>query len=219
MNCIDNFSNTRSPKSEKKHSNRNIFRRAETTSLYLEDGLKPKYPLFGASLDQLELNQTTYPNVPRFVVDSVEYIERKDRIVQDGLYRACGNKFSIDELKQKLSESYIYDPKQLVADDIHTVTSLLKQFIRELSAPLIPQNIYERLGRNLHEENTAALIRDVFEDLIEPNYSTLKFIIKHLTKLVIPFFAYIRMEYYFKIHLLILLQCGCLQFLKSHECS
>lgn len=144
--------------------------------------MKPKYPLFGASLDQLELNQTTYPNVPRFVVDTVQYIERKDRIVQDGLYRACGNKFSIDELKQRLSESYIYDPKQLIADDIHTVTSLLKQFFRELSSPLIPQNIYERLSRNLSGESAIDLIKNVFEDLIEPNYSTLKFIIKHLTK-------------------------------------
>lgn len=150
--------------------------------MYLEDGLKPKYPLFGASLEQLELNQTTYPNVPRFVVDSVEYIEHKDRIIQDGLYRACGNKFCIDELKQRLSEQYIYDSKQLVADDIHTVTSLLKQFFRELRSPLIPQHIYERLGRNLNSEDTVDQIRVVFDDLIEPNYSTLKFIIKHLTK-------------------------------------
>ncbi|KAL9884932.1 rho GTPase activating protein at 18B [Glossina fuscipes fuscipes] len=171
--------NVRSPKSEKK--TRGLFRRTETASLYLEDGLKPKYPIFGAALDQLELNQTTYPNVPRFVVDCVEYIENKDRIVQDGLYRACGNKFSIDELKQKLTESYIYDPKLLIADDIHTITSLLKQFFRELGAPLIPQEIYERLGRNLSDEEGIETIRKAFEDMKEPNRSTLTFVIKHLT--------------------------------------
>lgn len=171
--------NVRSPKSEKK--TRGIFRRTETASLYLEDGLKPKYPIFGAALEQLELNQTTYPNVPRFVVDCVEYIEHKDRIVQDGLYRACGNKFSIDELKQKLTESYIYDPKLLIADDIHTITSLLKQFFRELGAPLIPQEIYERLGRNLSDDEGIETIRKAFEDMKEPNRSTLTFIIKHLT--------------------------------------
>ncbi|XP_037936881.1 rho GTPase-activating protein 15-like [Teleopsis dalmanni] len=171
--------NMRSPKSEKK--SRGIFRRAEATSLYLEDGMKPKYPIFGAPLEQLELNLTTYPNVPLFVVDCVEFIERKDCILQDGLYRASGNKVSVDELKQKLSESYIYDPKLLVTDDIHTLTSLLKQFFRELGAPLIPQESYERFGRNLSDPAGIQSLRDALDDMREPNRSTLKFLIKHLT--------------------------------------
>lgn len=149
----------------------------------MEDGLKPKNPIFGAPLDQLELNQTTYPNVPRFVADSIEYIERKDRIVQDGLYRACGNKFTIDELKQKLTKSYIYDPKLIVADDIHTVTSLLKQFFRDLPQPLIPQETYNCLARDLLKiQDGIDTFRIVINEMPEPNKSTLAFLIKHLTK-------------------------------------
>ncbi|XP_046803398.1 uncharacterized protein LOC111684892 isoform X1 [Lucilia cuprina] len=164
-----------SPKGDKKVYKRN--RASQSTSLYLEDGLKPKPPIFGAPLHQLELQQ----NVPRFVVDTVDYIERKDRIIQDGLYRACGNKFSIDELKLKLTKSYIYDSKLIVADDIHTVTSLLKQFFRDLPEPIIPQDIYNRITVNLADKESIDTIRIAIEEMKEPNKSTLRFLIKHLT--------------------------------------
>ncbi|XP_037812276.1 uncharacterized protein LOC119604014 isoform X2 [Lucilia sericata] len=167
--------NISSPKGDKKVYKRN--RASQSTSLYLEDGLKPKPPIFGAPLHQLELQQ----NVPRFVVDTVDYIERKDRIIQDGLYRACGNKFSIDELKLKLTKSYIYDSKLIVADDIHTVTSLLKQFFRDLPEPLIPQDIYNRITVNLADKESLDTIRIAIEEMKEPNKSTLRFLIKHLT--------------------------------------
>lgn len=158
------------------------MRNAQTTSLYLEQGINPKYPIFEAPLSELELNQTTCPNVPRFVVDSVEYIERKDRIIQDGLYRACGNKFSIDELKQKLSSSYIYDPKLIAADDIHTIASLLKQFFRDLPHPLIPQETYNCLARDLTLNEGIDALRIAINEIPEPNKSTLGFLMKHLTK-------------------------------------
>uniref|UniRef100_A0A1I8QEZ4 Rho-GAP domain-containing protein n=1 Tax=Stomoxys calcitrans TaxID=35570 RepID=A0A1I8QEZ4_STOCA len=175
---ILNLNTRSSPKSEKKTYK--ALRNSQTTSLYLEDGLKPKHPIFGAPLDQLELNRTT--NVPRFVADSIEYIERKDRIVQDGLYRACGNKFSIDELKQKLTKSYIYDPKLITADDIHTITSLLKLFFRELPQPLIPQETYTRLARDLLKmQDGIDTFRIAINDMPEPNRSTLAFLMKHLT--------------------------------------
>ncbi|XP_065366516.1 uncharacterized protein MAL13P1.304 isoform X2 [Calliphora vicina] len=167
--------NINSPKGDKKVYKRN--RASQSTSLYLEDGLKPKPPIFGAPLDQLELQQ----NVPRFVVDAVDYIERKDRIIQDGLYRACGNKFSIDELKLKLTKSYIYDSKLIAADDIHTVTSLLKQFFRDLPEPVIPPEIYSRMTVNLADKESIDTIRIALEEIKEPNKSTLRFLIKHLT--------------------------------------
>ncbi|XP_017491767.1 PREDICTED: rho GTPase-activating protein 15-like [Rhagoletis zephyria] len=170
--------NMRSPKGEKKQNG--IFRPVKTESLYLEGGIPPVFPIFGASLEELEMNESIHPNVPRFVVDCVSYIERKDCILQDGLYRASGNKLAIDDLKKKLSESYIYDSKLLVADDIHTITSLLKQFFRELSKPLIPQHIYDQIGRNVSDVAGIEIIRDILEKIPDPNRATLKFLIRHL---------------------------------------
>ncbi|XP_034650183.1 rho GTPase-activating protein 15 isoform X3 [Drosophila subobscura] len=168
------FRINRSPKSEKKSRTR----RGQVNSLYLDE--QSKYPLFGAPLNALELNMSDHPNVPRFVVDVCAYIERPDCVEQDGLYRASGNKVLVDELKKKLT--HLYDPRFLHTDDIHTLTSLHKQFFRELSAPLITQEAYERLGRSLSDDAAIERMRLAFDEMPEPNRSTLRFLIKHLTR-------------------------------------
>ncbi|XP_050327867.1 uncharacterized protein LOC126757969 [Bactrocera neohumeralis] len=169
--------NVRSPKTEKKQND--IIRSAKTGSLYLETDAQPEFPIFGAPLEKLEMSEVVH-HVPRFVVDCVAYIERKNFILQDGLYRASGNKVAIDELKKKLSESFVYNSNLLVADDIHTITSLLKQFFRELSNPLIPQHIYNQLGRNFLETVGIEALKNTLEEMPDPNRATLKFLIRHL---------------------------------------
>lgn len=164
----------RSPKSEKKSRTR----RSQVNSLCLDE--QSKYPLFGARLNALELNMSDHPYVPRFVVDVCAHIERADCIEQDGIYRASGNKLLVDELKRKLT--HLYDPRCLQTDDIHTLTSLHKQFFRELPAPLITQEAYERLGRCLTDDAAIERMRLAFDEMPEPNRSTLRFLIKHLTK-------------------------------------
>lgn len=123
---------------------------------------------------------TDHPFVPRFIVDVCNHIEQPDAIEQDGLYRASGNKVLVDELKRKLT--YLYDPRLLQTDDIHTLTSLHKQFFRELPDPLITQEAYERLGRCLTDDAAIERMRVAFEEMPEPNRYTLRFLIKHLTK-------------------------------------
>nr|ACV32767.1 LP06920p [Drosophila melanogaster] len=167
------FRINRSPKSEKKSRSR----RGQVNSLYLDE---QKYPLFAAPLSALELNMTDHPNVPRFVVDVCAYIEQPECIEQDGLYRASGNKVLVDELRKKLT--HVYDPRWLKTDDIHTLTSLHKQFFRELTSPLITQEAYERLGRSLNDDAAIERMSLAFDDMPEPNRSTLRFLIRHLTR-------------------------------------
>lgn len=164
----------RSPKSEKKSRTR----RSQVNSLCLDE--QSKYPLFGARLNLLELNMSDHPYVPRFVVDICAHIELPDCIKQDGLYRASGNKLLVDDLKRKLT--HLYDPRLLQTDDIHTLTSLHKQFFRELPAPLITQEAYDRLGCCLTDDAAIELMHLAFDEMPEPNRSTLRFLIKHLTK-------------------------------------
>ncbi|XP_033169104.1 uncharacterized protein LOC117146744 isoform X1 [Drosophila mauritiana] len=167
------FRINRSPKSEKKSRSR----RGQVNSLYLDE---QKYPLFAAPLSALELNMTDHPNVPRFVVDVCAYIEQPECIEQDGLYRASGNKVLVDELRKKLT--HVYDPRWLKTDDIHTLTSLHKQFFRELTSPLITQEAYERLDRSLNDDAAIERMSLAFDDMPEPNRSTLRFLIRHLTR-------------------------------------
>lgn len=121
-----------------------------------------------------------HPNVPRFVVDVCNQIEQPDAIEQDGLYRASGNKLLVEELKRKLTD--FYDPRDLQTDDIHTITSLHKQFFRELPAPLITQEAYNCLGPCITDNAAIERMRVAFDEMPNPNRCTLRFLIKHLTK-------------------------------------
>lgn len=59
--------------------------------------------IFGNSIQNLDMSTTT-PFVPSFVVACIEKLEVDDVITTHGLYRASGNKITIDEIKKKVTE-------------------------------------------------------------------------------------------------------------------
>lgn len=102
-----------------------------------DDGL-----VFGVELDQVERDDKL--QVPRFVTEVVEILKEPEFIETSGLYRASGNKNSIEGIKKKLNEKR--SPKKyefLKKQDVHSLTGSLKLFFRELKSPLIARDVYE----------------------------------------------------------------------------
>lgn len=56
-------------------------------------------PVFGVSLSEAE-RSAKHADVPKIVVECVEYIEKPDIIVKKGIYRVSGVKSKIDDLKR-----------------------------------------------------------------------------------------------------------------------
>jgi len=77
--------------------------------------------------------------IPVIVSDSLAFIE-KHGIDAEGIFRLSGSKLKLEELRS------IYDKGEVatLTDDIevHAITGLLKQFIRELPDPIFPFNLY-----------------------------------------------------------------------------
>ena len=62
----------------------------------------------------------------------------------EGIYRKSGGKNQVDAVQDGFSKSLDYD----ISDphlDIHTVTSVLKQYFRKLPTPLITYEVYDLL--------------------------------------------------------------------------
>lgn len=57
--------------------------------------------IFGNSLEKLDMS-TWSPFVPSFIVTCIETLEADDVITTHGLYRASGNKTTIDDIKKKV---------------------------------------------------------------------------------------------------------------------
>lgn len=137
-----------------------------------------KAPVFGGTLEQVQLSGIS--NVPEFVVDCINIIERPEFICTDGLYRASGNKVEMDIVKKSLTERY--DAKILENQDIHTITGLLKLFFRELKTALISDDVYNKLPDNLADKENLSSIKNVLYLMPCVSRDTLKYLIKHLTK-------------------------------------
>ncbi|XP_058817311.1 uncharacterized protein LOC131680597 isoform X2 [Topomyia yanbarensis] len=166
----------KSPTPGKRERLRNILKPVSSSFMRnSEDGL-----VFGVELDQVERDEVL--QVPRFIVEVVEILEKTEYLETSGLYRASGNKNSIENIKKKMNEKR--SPKKydcLKKQDVHSLTGSLKLFIRELKSPLIPRDVYEQCVQKTKDEaETIENIKLGLERMKIINRNTLKYLIRHL---------------------------------------
>lgn len=165
---------------------------------------KQRTVIFGSDLNTMKLDAET--GVPKFVVECIRLIEEPENIQTNGVYRASGNKNSIELVKKRMNDRLNLRKDTiwqfLEKQDIHTLTGSLKLFFRSLSAQLIPDSLFDQLPEKLGElmdftfrsnnrfydvlliagdETSLESIRIVVEVLEEVPKATLKFLVKHLT--------------------------------------
>uniref|UniRef100_A0AAR2JTS1 Rac GTPase-activating protein 1 n=1 Tax=Pygocentrus nattereri TaxID=42514 RepID=A0AAR2JTS1_PYGNA len=125
----------------------------------------------------------TSPMIPPLVVHCVNEIEQRG-LHEIGLYRLSGADRVVKELKEKFLRGKTV-PLLSKVEDIHAITGLLKDFLRNLKEPLLTF----RLNRNFmeaaevaDEDNSIALMYQSISDLPQPNRDTLAFLIIHLQR-------------------------------------
>ncbi|KAH3761490.1 N-acetyltransferase 5 [Pelomyxa schiedti] len=103
---------------------------------------KTKAKVFGVSLDELMARQKdTVPNltIPVFLIFMREAILGSGATNIEGIFRVPGNKSDIDDL-QECFDNGNFSKR---TENVHNLCALLKQFIRELPIPVIPNDVYE----------------------------------------------------------------------------
>ncbi|KAL6489693.1 hypothetical protein MHYP_G00000380 [Metynnis hypsauchen] len=134
---------------------------------------------FGVHVSSLTNNQTPVPVVMEMMLSYVEL----HGLYTEGIYRKSGSACKAKELHQLLET----DPKSECLSNypIHTVTGLIKCWLRELPEPLMTFSLYNDFlyAVDLPEksERLRAIYRKV-EDLPAPNYNMLERLIFHLVR-------------------------------------
>ncbi|XP_030625739.1 rac GTPase-activating protein 1 [Chanos chanos] len=125
----------------------------------------------------------TSPMIPPLVVHCVNEIEHRG-MREVGLYRLSGADRTVKELKEKFLRGKTV-PILSKVDDIHAITGLLKDFLRNLKEPLLTFRLnraFMEAAELSDEDNSIALMYEKISDLPQPNRDTLAFLIVHLQR-------------------------------------
>jgi len=93
--------------------------------------------VFGVDLH--ELAERDGKAIPSIVTHSIAHIEAKG-LKQEGIFRVSGIQREVDALRERYDNG---EEVNLKDKDVHTVTSLLKLYFRELPEPLLTFSLYQ----------------------------------------------------------------------------
>ncbi|XP_053094108.1 unconventional myosin-IXb isoform X4 [Pangasianodon hypophthalmus] len=134
---------------------------------------------FGVRVCRLVSDKAPVPMVLELLLEHVEM----NGLYTEGIYRKSGSANRMKELRQHLEA----DPNSVCLEDypIHTVTGLVKQWLRELPEPLMTFNHYNDFLHAVElpekQEQLQAIYR-VIEALPTAHYQTLERLIFHLVR-------------------------------------
>lgn len=118
--------------------------------------------------------------IPYIVEHAIKVIEDKS-METEGVFRLSGSQTQIDKLKAEFNAGVQVDLKPIA--DPHTVTGLLKLYLRELPEPLMTYDLYESFVTAQQERDPnkrLRYIRHLISCLPKVNRATLKTLIQFL---------------------------------------
>ncbi|KAF7632548.1 hypothetical protein Mgra_00008063 [Meloidogyne graminicola] len=149
---------------------------------------KPNNKQFGQPLNLIL--QREKGEVPILLKKLITEIERRG-LDNSGIYYLCGATERKDHLRAQIEENINnIDISEQPVPDINLLTCLVKDFLRELSEPLIPCNIYAMLLDAASvmlpndSEGNQKLVMRIIDCLPTQNKTTLVFLMEHLKHLL-----------------------------------
>ncbi|XP_052850614.1 rho GTPase-activating protein 15 isoform X2 [Drosophila gunungcola] len=147
-------------------------------------------PCFDTELE-LVMKHDQQRTVPRIVVDCCDLIEQKYRRSTqpiEGIYRQCGDYNKIQTLRFSI-DANDYDALRQPDVDIHTLTGVLKLFLREIKSPLVSVNEAKTFIGSPNQWLLTDLsvkldtLKRLIRSLPESNRDTMDYIFGHFNRL------------------------------------
>ncbi|KAG8185701.1 hypothetical protein JTE90_003240 [Oedothorax gibbosus] len=142
--------------------------------------------VFGVDIETVLVREDSGFGVPLIVKRCTEEVERRGLDIV-GIYRLCGSALRKRILRDEFERSALTaDLSVEHVPDINVVTSLLKDYLRELPEPLLSRSLYEMLVDGLSvclpddPEGSAKLMFSILECLPKSNLCTVLLLLDHL---------------------------------------
>ncbi|KAG0168347.1 casein kinase I [Apophysomyces sp. BC1034] len=145
---------------------------------------KCKDLIFGMSLSEYAQRYGRSP--PLIVTKCIEAIEHLGGLEREGIYRISGKQSSVETIKRSFErdeESFVFGQND-APEDVFSIASTLKVYLRELETPLFPFKLADRVtySQTDKELRLMNLLTRILK-LPYGNYETLKALVEHLVKL------------------------------------
>ncbi|KAG1149509.1 hypothetical protein G6F37_003101 [Rhizopus arrhizus] len=141
--------------------------------------------IFGTSLTEYAQQRGRSP--PLLITKCIEAIERLDGLEKEGIYRVSGKQSNMEKIKHAFErdEEAVVIGQNDVPEDIFSIASVIKIFLRELKTPLFPFKLDERLIYSQIPDQELRLMNLLTRLLKLPpaNYDTLKALVAHLSRI------------------------------------
>nr|XP_012142349.1 PREDICTED: breakpoint cluster region protein isoform X3 [Megachile rotundata] len=137
--------------------------------------------LFGAKIQQVCKREKR--DVPFIITACVREVERRG-VGEVGLYRVSGSASDLTKLRKSF-ESNSYEAEQLLKEvDVHSVTGVLKLYLREMPEALFTDALYPSFLEAFQtgELSKGAALRRVYESLPAVNKAVIDFLLTHLIR-------------------------------------
>ncbi|XP_043485690.1 active breakpoint cluster region-related protein [Polistes fuscatus] len=137
--------------------------------------------LFGARIQQVCKREKR--DVPFIITACVREVERRG-VGEVGLYRVSGSASDLTKLRKSF-ESNSYEAEQLLKEvDVHSVTGVLKLYLREMPEALFTDALYPAFLEAFQtgELSRSAALRRVYEGLPSVNKAVIDFLLAHLIR-------------------------------------
>ncbi|KAK2581864.1 hypothetical protein KPH14_002327 [Odynerus spinipes] len=137
--------------------------------------------LFGARIQQVCKREKR--DVPFIITACVREVERRG-VGEVGLYRVSGSASDLTRLRKSF-ESNSYEAEQLLKEvDVHSVTGVLKLYLREMPEALFTDALYPAFLEAFQtgELSRGAALRRVYEGLPSVNKAVIDFLLAHLVR-------------------------------------
>lgn len=152
----------------------------------------PVRPVFGAPLaEAVRYNAPVDVRVPlpAVVYRCIQYLDAKDAINEEGIFRLSGSNVVIKQLKERFNNE---GDINLVEDgqyhDIHAVASLLKAYLRELPTTILTRDLhpeFQSVTEKLPDQaQRIAALSVLVERLPQAHGTLLKYLIAFLIKII-----------------------------------
>ncbi|XP_034941803.1 active breakpoint cluster region-related protein [Chelonus insularis] len=137
--------------------------------------------LFGAKIQQVCKREKR--DVPFIITACVREVERRG-MSEVGLYRVSGSASDVTKLRKSF-ESNSYEAEQLLKEvDVHSVTGVLKLYLREMPEALFTDALYPAFLEAFQTGELARsmALRRVYENLPSVNKAVIDFLLAHLRR-------------------------------------